>query len=123
MIAHFQIKFQVEHYTIARFIVDEGASVSILSTRGWRGMGFPSLILNDSQLRTFDRITRKNSRVLTQTHVSLGGETNLVHFKVIENHLGFNMVLRIDYVYAMKFVVYTLFHLMHFSHNEKYFHY
>ena len=33
--APFQIKVKVESYTIARCIVDEGASVSILSARAW----------------------------------------------------------------------------------------
>ena len=33
--APFQIKVKVEPYTIARCIVDEGASVSILSARDW----------------------------------------------------------------------------------------
>ena len=43
--APFQIKVKVESYTIAHCIVDEGASVSILSARAWRGMGSPSLVL------------------------------------------------------------------------------
>ena len=42
--APFQIKVKVKSYTIACCIVDEGASVSILSTRTWRGMGSPSLV-------------------------------------------------------------------------------
>ena len=42
--APFQIKVKVEPYTIARCIVDEGASVSILSARAWQGMGSPSLV-------------------------------------------------------------------------------
>ena len=42
--APFQIKVKVEPYTIAHCIVDEGASVSVLSTRAWQGMGSPSLV-------------------------------------------------------------------------------
>ena len=41
--APFQIKVKVESYMIDHCIVDEGASVSILSTRAWRGMGSPTL--------------------------------------------------------------------------------
>ena len=55
--APFQIKVKVESYTIARCIVDEGASVSILSARAWQGMGSPSLVSTASQLLAFDRRT------------------------------------------------------------------
>ena len=39
LVTPFQIKVQVERYTISSCIVDEGASVSIVSARTWRGMG------------------------------------------------------------------------------------
>ena len=55
--APFQIKVKVESYMIAHCIVDEGASVSILSARAWRGMGSPSLVSTASQLLVFDRRT------------------------------------------------------------------
>ena len=54
-VAPFQIKVQVERYTIAHFIVDEGASISILSAHAWRGMGSPNLLSTDDQLLYFDR--------------------------------------------------------------------
>ena len=47
-VAPFQIKVKVEPYMIAHCIVDEGASVSILSARAWRGMGSPILMLTSS---------------------------------------------------------------------------
>ena len=46
--APFQIKVKVEQYTIACCIVEEGASVSILSAHAWRGMGSPILVLTAS---------------------------------------------------------------------------
>ena len=39
---------------IAHCIVDEGASISILSSRAWRGMGYPSLVSTASQLLEFN---------------------------------------------------------------------
>ena len=54
-IAPFQIKVQVEHYMVSRCIVDEGASISILSTHAWRGMGSPSLASNINHPLGFDR--------------------------------------------------------------------
>ena len=45
-------------------------------------------------------------------------EECLSQFMVIEDPLDFNMLLGCDYVYAMKVVMYTLFRVMHFPHNE-----
>ena len=72
--ARFQIKVKVEPYTIARCIVDERASVSILSPHAWRGMGSPGLVLTAIQLLEFDRRTSIALGILDQTHVTLGGK-------------------------------------------------
>ena len=66
----------------------------------------------------FDRRTSIDLGILTQTPVTLGGKTILVDFMVIKYHLDFNMLLGPDYVYAIKDVVSTLFHVMCFPHNE-----
>ena len=86
---------------ISHCIVDEGASVSILSACAWRGMGSPSLMSTASQLLVFDRRTCISLGILTQTLVTLGGKTVLVDSMVIEYPLDFNMLLGRDYVYAM----------------------
>ena len=57
--------------------------------------------------------------ILTQTSVTLGGNTILVDFMVIEGPLDFNMLLGHNYVYSMQVVVSTLFHVMYFNHGEE----
>ena len=91
--APFEIKVKVEPYTTAFCIVDEGASVSILSARAGRGMGSPFLVLDTSQLLAFYRRTCIALGILAQTPVTLGGNTILVDFMVIEDPLDFNMLL------------------------------
>ena len=81
-------------------------------------MGSPSLVSTTSQLLAFDRRTSIALGILAQTPVTLGGNTVLVDFMVIEDLLAFNMLLRHDYVYDMKFVVSMLFRVMYFPHNE-----
>ena len=54
-IAPFQMKVQVKHYTVARYIVDEGSYVSILSMYSSRGMGYPNLMSTVNQSLAFDR--------------------------------------------------------------------
>ena len=68
--APFQIKVKVESYTISRCIVDEGASLSILSAHAWRGMGSPILVLNSIQLLVFDRRTCIALGILAQTPIA-----------------------------------------------------
>ena len=94
----FQIKVKVGKYTIARCIIDEGASISILFARSWRGMGSPILVSTASQLLAFDRRTCISLGIIAQTLVTLGGKTVLVEFMVIEDPLDFNMLLECDYV-------------------------
>jgi hypothetical protein len=55
--------------------------------------------------------------VLPQLPISLGGKIVLVDVIVVQGPLDFNMLLGRDYVYAMKYVVSTLFGVMHFPHN------
>src|SRR5713226_2576788 len=97
---------------IACCIVDEGASVSILFARAWRGMGSPSLVSTTSHLLAFDRRNSTALGILSQTPITLGGKTILVDFMVIEDPLDFNMLLGRDYVYAMQAMVSTLFRVM-----------
>ena len=82
-------------------------------------MGSPNLVSTASQLLAFDRRTCVALGILAQTHVTLGGKTVLVDFVVIEYPLDFNMLLGRDYVYAMKAVVSTFFHVMCFNHGEE----
>ena len=104
---------------IARCIVDEGASVSILFARAWQGMGSSSLVSTASQLLAFDRRTCIDLGILAQTPVTLGGKIILVDCMVIEDPLDFNVLLGCDYVYAMQAVVSTFFHVMYFNHGKE----
>ena len=117
--APFQIKVKVGKYMITHCIVDEGGSVSTLSTCAWRGMESPILVLTTSQLLAFDRRTSISLGISAQTPVTLGGNTFFVDFMVIEDPLDFNMILGSDYVYPMKHVVSTVFRVICFPCNER----
>ena len=92
--------------------MDKGAFVSILYVHAWRGMGFPNLMSTDSQLLDFERRASKALGILTQTSITLGWNTILVDFMVIEDPLEFIMILRSYYVYAMQYLVSMLFRMM-----------
>ena len=51
--------------------------------------------------------------------ITLGGKTICIDVMVVLGPLDFNILLRRDYVYAMKDLVFTLFRVMHFPHDGK----
>ena len=81
-------------------------------------MGPPSLVSTSSKLLVFDRRTSIFLGILSQTPITLGGNTFLIDFMVKEDPLDFNMLLGRDYVYAMEAVVSTFFRVMYFNHGE-----
>jgi hypothetical protein len=69
------------------------------------------------ELLDFDRHPSEYLGIIPQLPISLGRKNVLVDFIVVQGLLDFNMLLGCDYVYAMNFVVSTLFRVMHFPHN------
>jgi hypothetical protein len=53
--AHFQIRVEVNSTNIYRCIVDEGTSISILSSSVWKVLGYPELVSSSHELLAFDR--------------------------------------------------------------------
>ena len=51
--------------------------------------------------------------------ITLEGKTVCIDVMVVQGPLDFNLLLRHDYVYAMKVVVSTLFRVMYFPHDGK----
>jgi hypothetical protein len=97
--------------------VDEGSSISILSSSSWQDLGSPELVSTSHELLDFKRCPSEYLWVLPQLPILLGKKTILVDVIVVQGPLDFNMLLRHDYVYAMNFVLSTLFWVMHFPHN------
>jgi hypothetical protein len=108
---------QVCNTTIHHTIVDEGASVSILSSTTWKAMGSPQLVSVTHHLLDFNRISSEPLGILPQFPITLGGKIRCIDVMVVQGPLDFNLLLGWDYVYAMKVVMSTLFRVMHFPHN------
>ena len=104
---------------ILRTIVDEGASVSILSSTTWKDLGSPHLVLATDQILVFNRIPTPPLGTLPYLPIMLGGKTVYIDVMVVQGPLDFNMLLGHDYVYAMKSVVSRIFRVMHFPHDGK----
>ena len=104
---------------ILHTIVDEGASVSILSSTAWQDLGSPQLVPATNQILAFNRRPTAPLVTLPCLPITLGGKIVCIDVMVLQGPLDFNMLLGRDYVYAMKAVVSTLFRAMDFPHDGK----
>ena len=105
----FQIVVTFGSFNIYCTFVDEGASVSILSSSAWQAMGSPQLVLASDLLLTFDRRPSEPLGILPQLPILLGGKTVHLDVMVVQGPLDFNFLIGHDYIYAMKDLVSTIF--------------
>jgi hypothetical protein len=115
----FHITVQVCGRDIPQTLIDEGASVSILSSIAWQALGCPQLAPVTQNLLAFNRRTSQPLGTLPQFPVTLGGKTVFIDVMVVQDPLDFALLLGRDYVYAMKAIVSTLFRVIYFPHDGR----
>jgi hypothetical protein len=115
----FQIIVQVCGRDVPRTLIDEGSSVSILSSFAWQALGCPPLAPVTQNLLAFNRRTSQPLGTLPQFPVTLGGKTVFIDIMVVQDPLDFSLLLGRDYVYAMKAIVSTLFRVISFPHDGR----
>jgi hypothetical protein len=115
----FQITVQVCGRDVPQTLIDEGASISILSSVAWYALGCPQLSSVTRNLLAFNRRTSRPLGILPQFPVTLGGKTIFIDVMVVWDPLDFSLLLGWDYVYAMKAIVSTLFRVISFPHDGR----
>jgi hypothetical protein len=115
----FQITVQVCGRDVTKTLIDEGSSVSILSSIAWQTLGCPSLVPVTQNLLAFNRRTSQPLGTLPQFPITLGGKTVFIDVMVVQDPLDFSLLLGRDYVYAMKAIVSTLFRVISFPHDGR----
>jgi hypothetical protein len=115
----FQITVQVFGRDITKTLIDEGSSVSILSSIAWQALGCPPLAPVTQNLLAFNRRTSQPLGTLPQFPITLEGKTVFIDVMVVQDPLDFSLLLGRDYVYAMKAIVSTLFRVISFPHNGR----
>jgi hypothetical protein len=115
----FQITVQVRGRDVPQTLIDEGASVSILSSVAWYTLGCPQLAPVTQNLLAFNRGTSQPLGILPQFPVTLEGKTVFIDVMVVRDPLDFSLLLGRDYVYAMKSIVSTLFRVISFPHDGR----
>jgi hypothetical protein len=89
----FQITVQVCGRDVPQTLIDEGASVSILSSIAWKALGCPQLASVTQNLLAFNRRTSQPLGTLPQFPVTLGGKTVFIDVMVVQDPLDFALLL------------------------------
>ena len=110
---------RVSTKSILHTIVDEGASVSILSSTAWKAICSSFLVPDTDQILDFNLRPTTPLGIRPQLPITLEGKTVSIDVMVVQDPLDFNMLLGHDNVYTMRFLVSTLFQVMYFPHNGK----
>jgi hypothetical protein len=119
--SHMPFNITVKYFgrDIPQMLIDEGSSVSIFSSISLQYLGYPQLVSVTQTLSTFNRRTNHPLGILPRFTVTLGGKTVFIDIMVVQDPLDFDLLLGRDYVYAMKFIVSTLFHVIYFPHDGR----
>lgn len=104
---------------MAGTIIDEGASVSILSSTSWKALGSPSLLPELRNLTGFDKGTSRPLGILSNVPITFRRKTVHMNVMVVQGPLDYNLLLRRDYIYCMGVVVSSLFRVMCFPHEGR----
>jgi len=100
-------------------IIDEGASVSILSSTAWKVLGSPSLLPEMRHLTSFDKGTSRPLGILPNLPITLRRKTVYLNVMVVQEPLDYNLLLGCDYIYIMGAIVSSLFRVMYFLHEGR----
>jgi len=90
-----------------------------LSFVAWYTLGCPQLALVTQNLLAFNRRNSQPLGILPQFPITLGEKTIFIDVMVVLDPLDFSLLLGRDYVYSMKALVSTLFHVISFPHDGR----
>jgi hypothetical protein len=89
----FKIIVQVYGRDVPQTLIDEGASVSILSSIAWQALGCPQFVPVTQNLLAFNRRTSHPLRFLPQFLITLGGKIVFIDVMVVHDPLDLDLLL------------------------------
>jgi hypothetical protein len=115
----FQIQVVVTDKNIFRTIIDEGASMCVMSIACWKSIGSPPLTESHNTLKAFNGSGFKPYGVLPWFPITLEGKSVNVEVEVLDAPLNYNLLLGHSWIDSMCAVVSTLFHVVRFPYQGK----
>jgi hypothetical protein len=89
----FQIQVVVSDKNICRTIIDEGASMCVMSIACWKAIDSPPLTESHNTLKAFNGSGFNPYGVLPSFPITLEGKTVNIEFKVFDTPLDYNLLL------------------------------
>ena len=90
-----------------------------MSTLVWQKLGSPILQPSSTTLWAYDDYPTKAQGILPHVPITLAGKTVLIDIEVVNAQLDYNLLLGRSYMYAMRAIASTVFHLMMLPHKGK----
>ena len=115
----FQVIVQVYNMIVSGTIIDEGVSMSTLSSTTWQALGLPPLVPITQNMLAFNRETNQPLDILPKLPIALGGKIVYIDMMVVQGPLDFNLLLGCDYVYVMEALISSLFRVMCFPYDRR----
>ena len=98
--------------TVKRTVIDEGTATSVMSLSCWKSLSSPELSKSMTMLTTFDGRSFRPHGILPSLKVRLGGKTIAIEVEVVDVPLDYNLLLGRNWMYSMKAVASSLFHVV-----------
>jgi len=102
---------------IPSIVIDEGESVSILSSTAWQDLDSPQLVPVTQNLLAFNRGTSQSLGIIPKLPITFRGKIVYIDVMVVQGPFNFNILLGRDYVYVMRALISSLFRVMCFPHE------
>jgi len=115
----FRIITQAYKMIMVDTVIDEGASMSILSLISLEELGSPSLLPEMRNLTGFHKGTSQLLGILLSVPITLRRKIVYVNVMVVRGPLDYNLLLGRDYIYSMGAIVSSLFRVMCFLHEDQ----
>ena len=85
----------------------------------WKKLRSPTLQPSTTTLHAYDGYPTKSQGILLHVPISLASNMVLIDIEVFNAQLDYNLLLGRSYMYSMRVVASTFFHLMMFLHDGK----
>jgi hypothetical protein len=115
----FQIHMGYSMYTIKHTVVDKGATTCVMYLVCWKALSSSTLSQSPTMLTAFYGRSFHPHNILLAFPAQLGGRTVEVDVEVVDAPLDYNLLLGINWTYAMIVIISSVFRTHCLPHDGK----
>jgi hypothetical protein len=115
------VSYPMKNFTwnIFRTVVDEGASICVMSLACWKAIGQPILSSSPTLLTSFNIRSFQPHGIIPSFPMQLVGKTMCIEVEVVDASLNYNLLLGRSWTYSMQVVVGIVFWVVFFLHEGR----